>query len=102
MKWFAALWIVILLILHQDFWLWTNKTLVLGFLPVGLVYHAAYAVVASLTMWMLVKVAWPKEQDAIDGNDNDDEHVVTRGVMQDVTQKVTQNATQNVTKGTRS
>ena len=102
MKWFAALWIVILLVLHQDFWLWTNKTLVLGFLPIGLVYHAAYAVVASLTMWMLVKVAWPKEQDAIDGNDNDDEHVATRGVMEDVTQKVTQKVTQNVTKGTRS
>ncbi|MBA3700918.1 MAG: DUF3311 domain-containing protein [Planctomycetes bacterium] len=66
MKWLAALWVVILIALHQDFWLWTNKTLVFGFLPIGLVYHALYAVVASLTMWMLVKVAWPKELDHIE------------------------------------
>lgn len=63
MKWFATLWVVVLIALHQDFWLWTNKALVFGFLPIGLVYHALYAVAAALTMWMLVKVAWPKHLD---------------------------------------
>lgn len=66
MKWLATAWVVILIALHQDFWNWTNKTLVFGFLPIGLVYHALYAVAASLTMWMLVKVAWPKELDHIE------------------------------------
>jgi hypothetical protein len=66
MKWLATVWVIVLIALHQDFWLWTNKTLVFGLLPIGLVYHACYAVVAALTMWMLVKVAWPKELDVLD------------------------------------
>jgi hypothetical protein len=66
MKWLAAAWVVILLALHQDFWFWTDKTLVFGLMPIGLLYHAGYTVVASLTMWMLVKVAWPKEYDHVE------------------------------------
>jgi len=47
---------------HQDFWNWTKtKPFILGFLPVGLAYHAAYSIVACLTMAILVKYAWPKE-----------------------------------------
>ncbi len=68
MKWLALIWVIILIALHQDFWLWTNKTLVFGFLPIGLVYHALYAVAASFTMWMLVKVAWPKHLDEEGGH----------------------------------
>jgi hypothetical protein len=63
MKWLATILVVVLIALHQDFWLWTDKTLVFGFLPIGLVYHALYAIAASLTMWMLVKVAWPRHLD---------------------------------------
>lgn len=66
MKWLATVWVIVLIALHQDFWLWTNKTLVFGLLPIGLVYHTGYALVAALTMWMLVKVAWPKELDELD------------------------------------
>jgi hypothetical protein len=32
---------------------------VLGVLPVGLAYHAAYAFLAAFMMWVLVKYAWP-------------------------------------------
>ena len=47
-------------ILHQDFWNWERVTpLVLGFLPVGLAYHAAYSILASILMVILVKYAWP-------------------------------------------
>jgi hypothetical protein len=53
--------VVIVLLLHQDIWFWTNKTLVFNFLPIGLAYHAAYAVLASLTMALLVRYLWPKE-----------------------------------------
>jgi len=46
--------------LHQDVWFWRQaRPLVFGFLPVGLAYHAAYAVLASLLLFMLVKAAWP-------------------------------------------
>ena len=32
--------VVLLIILHQDNWLWNDTTLVFGFMPIGLVYHA--------------------------------------------------------------
>ena len=48
-------------LLHQDFWDWKRATpLIFGFLPVGLAYHAAYSVLAALTMAVLVRFAWPK------------------------------------------
>ena len=47
--------------LHQDFWNWkTAHPLVFGFLPIGLAYQAGYSVLASITMAVLVKFAWPK------------------------------------------
>jgi hypothetical protein len=46
---------------HQDFWNWRHaEPLLFGFLPVGLWYHAAYSLLASALMWLLVKFAWPK------------------------------------------
>ncbi|HEY8232707.1 MAG TPA: DUF3311 domain-containing protein [Vicinamibacteria bacterium] len=49
-------------LLHQDFWFWnTARPLVFGFVPIGLFYHAAYCVLASLLLWLLVKYAWPGE-----------------------------------------
>ena len=54
-------------ILHQDFWNWKKtEPLVLGFLPIGLAYHAAYSVLAAITMAVLVKFAWPKHLENIE------------------------------------
>jgi surface polysaccharide O-acyltransferase-like enzyme len=53
-------------LLHQDFWNWRNGGLVLGFLPVGLAYHAAYAILSAAMMWVLVKFAWPKQLDEME------------------------------------
>jgi len=52
--------VLIVYALHQDVWLFARaRPLVFGFLPVGLVYHAAYTLLASLLLWMLVALAWP-------------------------------------------
>jgi len=49
-------------LLHQDFWFWnTARPLVFGFVPIGLFYHAAYCVLASLLLWLLVKNIWTAE-----------------------------------------
>lgn len=48
-----------LLGLHQDVWLWNDARLVLGVIPIGLAYHAAYTLAASLFLWALVRWAWP-------------------------------------------
>ena len=49
-----------LYLLHQDVWLWRSaRPLVLGFLPIGLFYHAVYCLLAALLMRLLVVQAWP-------------------------------------------
>jgi hypothetical protein len=52
--------LVAVYLLHQDYWNWKKADLVFGFLPIGLAYHAAYSFLASITMALLVKFAWPK------------------------------------------
>lgn len=52
--------VVVLYVLHQDFWNWrTAYPLVFGFIPIGLFYHGAFSVAAAGLMWLLVKFAWP-------------------------------------------
>ena len=53
-------------VLHQDFWNWKkSEPLVFGFLPVGLAYHAAYSILAAISMALLVKFAWPKHLETV-------------------------------------
>jgi hypothetical protein len=57
---FAAVLVAIFYLLHQDFWFWRDaRPLVLGFLPVGLFYHAVYTIGCSLLLWLLVRWSWP-------------------------------------------
>jgi hypothetical protein len=46
-------------VLHQDFWNWKSAQIV-GFLPIGLAYHAAFSVACAGMMFVLVKFAWPE------------------------------------------
>src|SRR4029453_16950293 len=56
-----ALAIASLYQLHQDIWFWrTAHPFVFGFLPVALAYHAVCCIAASVLMWALTKVAWPR------------------------------------------
>jgi hypothetical protein len=47
-------------VLHQDVWNWKDDSLMFGFVPKGLAYHAGYSVLAAVMMAVLVKFAWPK------------------------------------------
>jgi Protein of unknown function (DUF3311) len=54
-------------LVHQDFWNWTRvEPLLFGFLPIGLWYHAAYSLLASALMWLVVKFAWPRSLEDIE------------------------------------
>lgn len=55
----TAFWL--LFVLHQDFWWWSDDTLVLGFMPVGLAWHAGYSIAAALLWLAALKFAWPSE-----------------------------------------
>ncbi|NIP84493.1 MAG: DUF3311 domain-containing protein [Planctomycetales bacterium] len=56
---------VVLAILHQDFWFWDSDTLVGGFLPIGLAYHALYSVVAAGLWALAIGIAWPHHLEAL-------------------------------------
>lgn len=56
----AAFVVAVLYALHQDIWFWrTARPLVLGFLPIGLFYHAAYTLAVSLALSWIVRRYWP-------------------------------------------
>ena len=65
---------LVLVVLHQDFWNWDNASLVFGFMPVGLFYHACYSLVAALFWGLVMKFAWPTElEEWAEGKSNDKE-----------------------------
>lgn len=54
--------IIVLLILgHQDIWYWSDKTLVWGFMPIGLLYHAGISVTAAFTWYLATIFCWPAD-----------------------------------------
>jgi len=55
-----------LLILHHDWWFWTDTRLVLGFLPIGLAYQMLISVAAAVLWGWASYFAWPAELDADD------------------------------------
>jgi len=62
----AMVWGVaaLLALLHWDFWFWDDRTLLFGFLPVGLAYQAAYSL-AAVALWIVaVRWAWPSQLEA--------------------------------------
>ena len=61
--------VVLLYVLHQDFWFWHDaRPLVFGFLPIGLFYHVAFTVATAAVLLLLVKVAWPAHLEAAWGD----------------------------------
>ena len=65
-KFLVFVLIAAMVALHQDFWLWKDNSLVFGFLPIGLAYHAGYSLLAAVVMWFLVKLAWPKHLEHVE------------------------------------
>jgi len=53
--------IALLLIFHQDNWNWEDPTLVGGFMPIGLAYHAGISMAAAFVWFLATLFYWPKE-----------------------------------------
>lgn len=59
--------IVLLCVIHQDFWFWdTPRPLVFGFIPIGLAYQAGISLAAGVLWALAVKYCWPKDVDVFD------------------------------------
>ena len=65
--------VVVFMILHHDFWLWEDKSLVFGFLPSGLAYHALYSIIIAVFWYLVVKFAWPQTLEEFAETGEDDE-----------------------------
>lgn len=61
MKAVIYLLIALLIILHQDNWLWDKQTLVFGFMPIGLLYHVGISLAAAFTWYLATIFAWPAD-----------------------------------------
>ena len=53
--------VVLLGLLHQDFWLWSDASRLLGFIPSGLAYHVGFSIVTAGLWIVVVRTAWPSE-----------------------------------------
>jgi hypothetical protein len=53
--------VVALAVLHQDFWAWSDPTLVGGAVPVTLAWHAGLSIVAAGVWWLVTRYAWPED-----------------------------------------
>ena len=53
--------VVLLVILHQDNWLWDDAPLIGGFLPITLLFHGGLSIAAAFTWFLATKFAWPAE-----------------------------------------
>jgi hypothetical protein len=51
--------VLLLVILHQDNWLWDDARLVFGFMPITLLYHAGISIGAAITWYLATVFAWP-------------------------------------------
>ena len=67
-------WGVVLLvgIVHFDFWWWDDDTLVLGFVPLALAFHALLSTAAALGWALVVWLAWPEGIEAWAGQAPDE------------------------------
>jgi len=65
--------VVLAAILHTDLWAWEDDTLVFGFMPMALAYHAGVSLLAATAWACVVKFAWPEgiEEWAALGADDD-------------------------------
>jgi hypothetical protein len=53
--------IFLMMILHQDFWFWDDKSIVFGFLPIGLAYHIGFSLAAGALFAWAVRYCWPED-----------------------------------------
>lgn len=67
MKRFVFGLLVLLAVLHQDFWWWDDiEPLVFGFIPIGLAYHIGVSIAAGILWALAVHYAWPADVDVSD------------------------------------
>ena len=73
MKYFVWGLVVLLVVLHQDYWQWDDARLVFGFLPYTLAYHAGISMAAAVVWALAIRFCWPDDLDDIAPRDGEGE-----------------------------
>ena len=60
-KIFAAGLILILFVIHQDFWNWGVTERSIGGLPQGFVFQVGLSIAAAFSWLIVTMIAWPKD-----------------------------------------
>lgn len=55
--------VALLVVLHQDNWNWDDPTLVWGWMPKTLLYHACISLAAAFTWFLATLFAWPVDEE---------------------------------------
>ena len=64
--------VLALSLLHYDFWYWNTGSIVLGFMPIGLLYQALISAGSGLAWYLVVRHAWPSWiEEWAEGSDGD-------------------------------
>ena len=66
MKKFVYGLIILLVILHQDFWFWDSDDLIFGIVPIGLAYHIGVSIAAAALWALAIKYCWPDDVDRLE------------------------------------
>ncbi|MCP4189451.1 MAG: DUF3311 domain-containing protein [Planctomycetaceae bacterium] len=73
MKYIIWTLVVVLLVAHQDNWFWTDDTLVFGFIPIGLMWHAGISIGAAIIWYLATVYAWPSKLEYVEKSSDDGE-----------------------------
>lgn len=61
MRYFIWGLVVLLILVHQDFWLWNDPRLVFGFMPITLLFHTGLSIAAGVVWYLATQFCWPDD-----------------------------------------
>jgi hypothetical protein len=62
MKRLVIVLVVLLFVLHQDFWWWDRiDPLAFGFMPIGLTSQVVLSILTAVVFALMVKYCWPRD-----------------------------------------
>lgn len=65
--------VILLIILHQDFWLWNDSRLVFGFIPITLFYQCCISLGAAFVWYLATIYAWPFDSKSSSTKEGEDQ-----------------------------
>lgn len=60
--WLIGGLVLVLLVLHQDYWQWDRNEILFGFLPYTLAWNIGLSVITAIVWLFVCTVLWPAEE----------------------------------------